>query len=409
MGPWTETMRGERTRTGAGTRTPKARAAGVGGASPRTTPRFLWRWFDAADRQTLLGALAAKAILLLFGLLAYSAIADRAVAGPRDALELWNRWDAPHYLSIAQNGYQAVGKDRFLIVFFPLYPLAIRLVSLFVANGILAAFIVSGVASLAVAFLLRRLALLDGTAAFADRAVWFLLIFPTSYFLHIGYTESLFIALILGAFLAARHERWALVGCLGALACLTRVNGLLLLPAFAVEVALLYRVHRQFRREWLWIGLPVVGVLAYLLLNRVVYGDPLQFLQYQREHWYKSFDWPWNGIGGSVRSIGWRTPADAQLVGGQETLFIALGFGGAIATALLLRPSYAVWMFGNWLLFTSTAFVLSVPRYTLTLFPLYLLFARLAAGRIWFLILTVWSLLCMALFVTLFVQGRWAF
>ena len=363
----------------------------------------------AADRQTLLGALAAKAIILLFGVLAYSVIADKVVAGPRAALELWNRWDAPHYLSIAQHGYQTTGEDRFLIVFFPLYPFAIRLVSLFVANGILAAFIVSGLASPAAALLLRRLALLDGTAEFASRAVWFLLIFPTSYFLHIGYTESLFIALILGAFLAARHERWVLAGILGALACLTRVNGLLLFPAFAVEVALLSRARGGFRREWLWIGLPVVGVLGYLLLNRVIYGDPLQFLEYQREHWYKSFDWPWNGVGGSVRSIGWRTPADAQMVGLQETFFIALGFGGAVATALWLRPSYAIWMFGNWFLFTSTAFVLSAPRYTLTLFPLYLLFARLAAGRTWLLLLTVWSLLFMALFVTLFVQGRWAF
>jgi len=402
-------MRSERTRPRSATRTSRAQAPGAASAAPPTVARSPWRWIDAADRQTLLGALAAKAIVLLFGLLAYSAIADKAVAGPRDALELWNRWDAPHYLAIAHDGYQTVGEDRFLIVFFPLYPLAIRLVSLFAINGIFAAFIVSGVASLAVALLLRRLALLDGTAEFASRAVWFLLIFPTSYFLHIGYTESLFVALILGAFLAARHERWALAGCLGALACLTRINGLLLLPAFAVEVALLYRARGHFRREWLWIGLPVVGVLGYLLLNRVVYGDPLQFLHYQREHWYKSFDWPWNGIGGSVRSIGWRTPADAQMVGGQETLFIALGFGGAVATALLLRPSYAVWMFGNWLLFTSTAFVLSVPRYTLTLFPLYLLFARLAAGRTWLLILTVWSLLFMALFVTLFIQGRWAF
>jgi hypothetical protein len=367
------------------------------------------RWLDDADRQTLLGALAAKAIILLFGLMAYSAIADRAVSGPLDALTLWNRWDAPHYLSIARDGYQVGGEDRFLIVFFPLYPLAIRLVSLIVVNGIVAAFIVSGIASLAAALLLRRLAALDGAAGFANRAAWFLLIFPTSYFLHIGYTESLFIALILGAFLAARHERWALAGALGALACLTRINGLLLLPAFVVEVVFLHRARGQFRREWLWIGLPLAGTLGYLLLNDVVHGDPLQFLHYQREHWYKSFDWPWNGIGGAVRSIGWRTPADAQLVGLQETLFIALGLGGAVATALLLRPSYAVWMCGNWLLFTSTAFVLSVPRYTLTLFPLYLLFARLAVNRTWFLILTVWSLLFLALFVTLFVQGRWAF
>ena len=40
----------------------------------------------------------------------------------------------------------------------------------------------------------------------------FLLIFPTAYFLHIGYTESLFLALVLGSFLAARTDRWWLAG-----------------------------------------------------------------------------------------------------------------------------------------------------------------------------------------------------
>ena len=32
----------------------------------------------------------------------------------------------------------------------------------------------------------------------------------------------------------------------------------------------------------------------------------------------------------------------------------------------------------NWLLINSTAFVVSVPRYCLTLFPIFILFARLA-------------------------------
>ncbi len=66
-------------------------------------------------------------------------------------------------------------------------------------------------------------------------------------------------------------------------------------------------------------------------------------------------------------------------------------------------------MAGNWLLFTTSSFVLSVPRYTLVLFPLYLLLARLAAHRTWHMTLTVCSLLFMALFIILFVQGRWAF
>jgi len=64
----------------------------------------------------------------------------------------------------------------------------------------------------------------------------------------------------------------------------------------------------------------------------------------------------------------------------------------------------------NWLLICSTSFVLSVPRYTLTLFPIFILFARFAtkyptAG----LLLTAWSLLFLALFVGKYVGGTWAF
>ena len=202
---------------------------------------------------------------------------------------------------------------------------------------------------------------------------------------------------------------WALAGALGALACLTRINGLVLLPALAVEALVAFRATRRFRAAWLWIALPLLGVGGYLLINKVVYGDPLQFLIYQRGHWYKTFAWPWQGIAENARSIGWRTPSEAQMLGVQEVLFIVVGLAGTIWAALTLRPSYAVWMGGNWLLFTSTSFILSVPRYTLILFPLYLLLARLTANRTWYTIVTVWSILFMALFVALFVQGRWAF
>ena len=56
--------------------------------------------------------------------------------------------------------------------------------------------------------LLFRLVSLETSPAVGLRAVWFLLIFPTAYFLQIGYTESLFLAFVLGSFLAARTDRW---------------------------------------------------------------------------------------------------------------------------------------------------------------------------------------------------------
>ncbi len=66
-------------------------------------------------------------------------------------------------------------------------------------------------------------------------------------------------------------------------------------------------------------------------------------------------------------------------------------------------------MTGNWLLFTSVSFIVSVPRYTITMFPIFFLFAMLATRRLWLVVITVWSLLYLAIFASLFAWGRWAF
>ena len=43
---------------------------------------------------------------------------------------LWVKWDARHYLKIAQQGYVNTGDDRLTLVFFPLYPWLIRAVNI---------------------------------------------------------------------------------------------------------------------------------------------------------------------------------------------------------------------------------------------------------------------------------------
>jgi hypothetical protein len=55
------------------------------------------------------------------------------------------------------------------------------------------------------------------------------------------------------------------------------------------------------------------------------------------------------------------------------------------------------------------SFALSVPRYTLTMFPIYILFAMLARRRVWLGVITFWSILYLSFFASLFAWGRWAF
>jgi len=383
--------------------------------------------FRLSEHETLLVVLTLliKALLLLGGAIAYLWF-QRQVGGP---LGVWNRWDAPHYLDLAvfgyratdagdlfgPNGYRSVypGDLPLYIVFYPLFPWLITGVNAVLDDPLVSAFVVSGVASLFVAPLMYRLVRQDEEPDVAMRAAWFLLIFPTAYFLHIGYTESLFLALVLGSFLAARTRHWVLAGLLGGLAALTRINGLVLLLALPAEAVTQWyedpRVERRLRPEWLGIGLVAVGFGGYLLLNQVVYGDPLTFLQVQREHWFKQLAPPWEGIASAAGWLGDEKLENALLYGVTELTAVAIGLAGTVYAAFRFRPSWFAWMAGNWLLFTSTAFLLSVPRYTLTLFPIMVGMALLARDR-WVLVaLSLLSLAGFVYFAARFALGGWAF
>ena len=218
------------------------------------------RW----DWETIRLVLAVKVLLFTFGIQAVAAFTQKH----RGWLELWNNWDSTHYLKLAEHGYVAAGDSRVSLVFFPLYPWLVRLVAFVARDYMVAALIVSGFASVAVALLLRRLARCDETEEVSSNAVWFLLIFPTSYFLHVAYTESLFLALVLSCFLAARKSRWAWAGILGAAACLTRVNGLILLPALAMEVGLQYWQTRRVNFRVANIATRIVPMFFQLLPHR---------------------------------------------------------------------------------------------------------------------------------------------
>ncbi len=388
----------------------KQRREKIGAAKRESGASRDWRSWRALDWRLVGMIIAIKALVLIFGVEAYSVFQNKSAGRLYEWLELWNRWDAPHYLDLARDGYVTTGEARFWIVFYPLYPWLTRLVALVLRNYLVSAFVVSALASVAAGLLLQRLAGLDDEEAIARRAVWFLFIFPTSYFLHIGYTESLFIALSLGAFLAARRGHWWAAGIVGALAGLTRINGSLLVPALAVEAFSQYRRERRWRWQWLWIAFAGTGFALYLLLNWKVTGDPFAFQTITREHWFKELTAPWVGIRAAWEA-GWtREPAESLMVGWQEFFFIMFGLACTIWCWIRSRPSYAVWMTLNWLLWTSTSFVLSAPRYTLILFPIYILFAQATANRtFWRGVITVWSLMSLALFASLFVQGKWAF
>jgi Mannosyltransferase (PIG-V) len=350
--------------------------------------------------------LAIKILLLLFGGKAYQILQNKRLPNARAWLEIWNRWDALHYQRLAQFGYSA--RDPVESWFYPLFPWVTRVFGILTGDYLVGAFVVSGLASLVAAVVMRRLIAADFSPAIALRAVWFFLIFPGAYFLHIGYTESLFIALALGSLLAARRDRWWLAGILGAFAWMTRAPGMILVPTLATAAAHRFWTTKRWEWRWLWIALVPAGFCVYLLVNWHVTGDPFWFFGARRKLFAIWPAWPWHGIHELIGNMR-REPGQGEMVGTQELIFTLIALVCSILAWFKMRPAHAVWITGNWLLLSSSNFISSMPRYTLPLFPIFVFFAVFSRNRFWRATITVWSLLFLALFSSLFVRGWWAF
>lgn len=397
-------------------------------------------WLPKQDWIVVGWVLVIKILLFYFGAKSCVLLSDKYITTPRQWFEIWDQWDFGYYQKIAQFGY---GSTDGSIAFYPLFPWLLRVVAFFTKSYLAAGLIVSGIASVVAAILLRRLVQLDYPTSVAMRSVWFLLIFPTAYFLHVGYNEALFLAFALGSIMAARVERWWLAGILGAFCWMTRAAGVVLVPTLAVEATQQYLVRRKFWSHsvagrlstvpvsdvdrpqaggysaspdhtsawswrWLWIAMVPAGFGMYLIINWSVTADPFAFLQTRQTSFEQSFASPLAGIRQAIWAL-YPTPHEAEMVGAQELFFVGLGFVCTLISWIKLRPAYAMWMTGSWILSASVNFFRSMPRYTLTMFPIFILFSLLGRNRFWAGAITAWSLLFFALFVVLFVRGEWAF
>jgi len=372
-------------------------------------------------------SLLVKVVLVTLTLAEFGAGPDPLTALGR----AWDHWDAQHYLYLATHGYSATGDARNLIAFFPLYP---ALISAIAATGLparTAALLISNVAGVVAAILLYEIAAAPGVeraAALAGpgveraavsprqdlrenaafRAAAFFIVFPTAYFLLVGYTEALFCALAFGAVLAARRQRWLFAGLLGGLAAAARLTGLALLPFLLIE---LFYARHALRAVWQAVIAPVLivlGFLTYLLTNLLVLGDAFAFISVQRQHWSHSLSAPWVGFADAIRGIGWRVPWEKLTVGGGEVAGGIAAYATTTLSWLRLRPSDAAYATVLTVMVTFLPFWLSIPRYLLAMYPMFLLLGRISYRWV-YLAMVAASFVGLLVFGLAFGRGYWAF
>lgn len=372
----------------------------------------MWRarqWIDhPVVREVVAPVVTVRVALLVVGAIVgppFGRLADLPEGLP-DWLRVWDRWDGPHYLEIAARGYDPSG-DPALSAYLPLYP-ALTGVGSVALPPLVAAMLISFLATLAASWGLRELVLRDGgDPATARRAVLALNLFPTSFVLVAPYAEALFLALSIGALLAARADRWAGAGLLGFLSALARVQGWLLAPVLVVD----HLVRRGIGPRVAWAALVVGGPLVMLVIDQVAYGDAFFFLRQQAGHFYHSLEAPWVVLGALVAGIARADdPRWPMLYLAPLVAYVALA---AVAVwslrAQASRPAYAAYVLLALVALASVTWPISAPRYVGALFPVFIAWADVGRHRrLWRFSLAV-SVPLLLVFTGVFTAGGWAF
>jgi hypothetical protein len=375
-----------------------------------TEPAASLPWWSAIARSrtwtdAVLPTILLRVVLLAFGVFALVVFRGDALTG--SWLDIWNRWDGPHFLEIARLGYGPPA-DPARIVLFPVFPYMVRAGS-FLIDPVAAGMLIAFVSTLAAAAGLYRLARFDHGRATARWSVLALSVFPTAYALVAPYSEAPFLAFAIWAFVFAREDNWRAAGVLTLLAGATRIQGWFLIPALVVEYWL---GRRRVDRDAGWLLVALGGPLLYLAVNFVTFGDPLYFLDVQRRVFAVTTVPPWVTIPSMVANAlafkpteNWATvylaPFVAIVLLALVTLWTAIGKGR--------RPSYFIYTALTLVSFATLSWPISVPRYVMGVFPMFLAAGRLGARPSLGPPLFVASTLLLGAFLTLFVMGHWAF
>lgn len=322
---------------------------------------------------------------------------------------MWARWDGWHYIRNAVRGYIP---DQPFTAFFPLYPLAIQLVyKVMHINPVASGLLISNLSILLTGLVLIKLVKMDFSQEIARRTFLYLLIFPAGVFLAAVYTESLFLLCTISTFYFARKKKWVWAGLCGFFASLTRNQGFLIFIPLLIELFKegdIKGLSGLFKKKvFLVILLPILGLLIYMFFLWLKFDDPFKFIHDQRtfgrrlcisfpKKFIKSIRYLWRG------ETGGRYFWNILEISSFWIFFISIFF-----VIKRIRLSYGVWMFLLLLPIILSNTLISVNRFVITLFPVFILFSQLGENRLINDFIIFISSIFLGLYTILFTHYFW--
>lgn len=337
------------------------------------------------------------------------AMSDYAMKLPYDLFD--TRWpemkdfvkfDSFAYLNIAMKGYDDYRMDEphppANWVFFPLYPILLSMLDQIIGliesvDPALLGSILSNVLLFAAMLYLYALARQYGFDEQKARLVLILmLIYPTSIFYSLPYTESLFLLLSAASIYYASDKRYALAFLAASLSTVARVPGFINL-FFVVGTVVLdigFTFSKRYIRYAIYALLSLLPMSAYLLYMRWLTGDLLAPF-HEQVSWYRLTAFPFENYVNYFKKPYFMAP------GGWDNGFLAFIMSTAVflvfltflfvhGKRMLREPKQLLlWVYGALLIvipFSSQPwFLASVIRYMMVSIPFFLYLVQLTDKR----------------------------
>lgn len=313
-------------------------------------------------------------------------------------IDLRVHWDSFWYLNIVKEGYKYTQGQMSNIAFFPLYPSLIWLFSINqMINPVLIGWIISTL-SLGIGIIFLYKLIKEFHPEIDPReVVILLLIFPTAFFLNSIYTESLFLFISIIFFYFLFKGKFFTAAIFLSLASLARMNGLFLLIPFGFEYLRKFGLKRFFNINLLSFPLSLIGILSFMLFQYLKYGEPLAFLKSQIA-WGRKFNL-------NNEHFNLVTPSSITNFASDLSFFLICMISGILL--LKIRKSYGAYVLSTTLIAVSTGTLMSIGRFSLILFPIFILAVSFKNREFtfgWKII----SILFLASNTILFVNNYWA-
>lgn len=341
-------------------------------------------------------------------------------------------WDSEFYLSIATQGY-----DDPLIrtlppqpgvlppfnrplslnyAFFPVYPFLMRLVAVplgglglsAIAAAKLAGVLISVLGTLAAMLALNDLASSELPEAGGLRAAFYLIAFPTGFFLSQVYTEGLFVGLTFSCFACLKRGHWLRAGVLATVATLTRAVGVfLVVPLALVWLKEGMQNNTLFSRAAIAKGaLVLTPILTLLIWKQSFWGGAFDLV----EKYYFQCE----PLALSRARIAWRDGFMALFGSNSQTVvyfaieIVAVLLGVTACLATLKRdPGMAVYGFLVIAISMTCGVAQGMHRYILAVPSIFLILSQWGSNEVFDRVWSLASILLMGMLAALFTFDMW--